>query len=206
MFARSLLLATRNFCAANEAPRPAPPPPRFARCASSSGPPPPLPGGGWCERSHSRDAYWRPSFFCARSGMHRALGKYDHVKRETGPVQGKGRGGACLSVFRYVRFARSSFKKQINEAERRQTQGTNRRILRCGARPFGARTLVGVPPRLSPKGIIPSQRLSFRPGFLGRGLNGRYPPSPVPVQGCTSHPGHNAGRHDAQAARNQVQI
>src|SRR4029077_13699980 len=27
-----------------------------------------------------------------------------------------------------------------------------------------------------------------------RGLNGRYPPSPVPVQGCTSHPGHNAGR------------
>src|SRR5580700_5565156 len=39
-----------------------------------------------------------------------------------------------------------------------------------------------------------SQRLGFRPGFLGRGLNGRYPPSPVPVQGCTSHPGHHAGR------------
>ena len=68
----------------------------------------------------------------------------------------------------------------------------------------GARTLDGVPPRLSPKGIIPSQRLSFRPGFLGRGLNGRYPPSPVPVQGCTSHPGRNAGRHDAQAAREQT--
>ena len=57
----------------------------------------------------------------------------------------------------------------------------------------GARTLAGVPPRLSPKGIIPSQRLSFRPGFLGRGLNGRYPPSPVPVQGSTSRPGRNAG-------------
>ena len=71
--------------------------------------------------------------------------------------------------------------------------GYHRRILRCGARPFGARTLAGVPPRLSPKGIIPSQRLSFRPGFRGRGLNGRYPPSPVPVQGCTSRPGHNAG-------------
>ena len=27
-----------------------------------------------------------------------------------------------------------------------------------------------------------SLRLSFRPGFRGRGLNGRYPPSPVPVQ------------------------
>src|SRR5271156_1233068 len=91
----------------------------------------------------------------------------------------------------------------MKEAERRQTQGHNRRILRCGARPFGARTLDGVPPRLSPKGIIPSQRLSFRPGFLGLGLHGRYPPSPVPVQGCTSHPGHNAGRHDAQAAREQ---
>ena len=76
--------------------------------------------------------------------------------------------------------------------------------MRCGARSFGARTLDGVPPRLSPKGIIPSQRLSFRPGFLGRGLNGRYPPSPVPVQGSTSHPGHNAGRHDTQAAREQA--
>ena len=47
-------------------------------------------------------------------------------------------------------------------------------------------------------------KVSFRPGFLGRGLHGRYPPSPVPVQGCTSHPGHNAGRHDAQAAREQA--
>src|ERR1700719_2558361 len=92
----------------------------------------------------------------------------------------------------------------MKEAERRQTLGSNRRILRCGARPFGARTLDGVPPRLSPKRIIPSQRLSFRPGFLGRGLNGRYPPSPVPVQGSTSHPGHRAGRHDAQAAREQA--
>jgi hypothetical protein len=67
-----------------------------------------------------------------------------------------------------------------------------------------ARSSDGVPPRLSPKGIIPSQRLSFRPGFLGRGLHGRYPPSPVPVQGSTSHPGRNAGRHDAQAAREQT--
>ena len=70
--------------------------------------------------------------------------------------------------------------------------------------PCKARSPSGVPPRLSPKGIIPSQRLSFRPGFLGRGLNGRYPPSPVPVQGSTSHPGRNAGRHDAQAAREQA--
>src|ERR1700749_2821642 len=76
----------------------------------------------------------------------------------------------------------------MKEAERRQTQGNHRRILRCGARPFGARTLDGVPPRLSPEGIIPSPKVSFRPGFLGRGLNGRYPPSPVPVQGAPPAP------------------
>jgi hypothetical protein len=95
-------------------------------------------------------------------------------------------------------------KRKMKEAERRQTQGTTAASCGCGARSFGARTLDGVPPRLSPEGIIPSQRLSFRPGFLGRGLHGRYPPSPVPVQGSTSHPGHNAGRHDAQAAREQA--
>ena len=39
------------------------------------------------------------------------LQKCGHVKRETGSVQGKGRGGACLSVFRYVRLARSSFQE-----------------------------------------------------------------------------------------------
>jgi hypothetical protein len=92
---------------------------------------------------------------------------------------------------------------KMKEAERRQTLIRILRILRCGSR-LAARSLGGVPPRLSPKGIIPSQRLSFRPGFLGRGLHGRYRPSPVPVQGCTSHPGHNAGRHDAQAARERT--
>ena len=98
-----------------------------------------------------------------------------------------------------------AFKKQTNEGSGTPANaGYHRRILRCGARPFGARTLDGVPPRLSPQGVISSQRLSFRPGFLGRGLNGRYPPSPVPAQGCTSHPGRNAGRHDAQAAREQA--
>src|SRR5580692_11724498 len=42
---RSLLPAKGIFCNENEAPRPALPPPRFARCASSSGPPPPLSRG-----------------------------------------------------------------------------------------------------------------------------------------------------------------
>src|SRR5579862_626012 len=106
------------------------------------------------------------------------------------------------SLFSFSLLVISSLKRR-REAERRQMLVTNRRILRCGARLMTARSSDGVPPRLSPEGIIPSQRLSFRPGFLGRGLNGRYPPSPVPVQGSTSHPGRNAGRHDAQAARGQ---
>jgi hypothetical protein len=138
----------------------------------------------------------------ARSANNRAPIKYGHVERETGPVQGKGRGGPGFRSSVISVSPDQSHKKK--EAERRQTQGNHRRILRCGARSFGARTLDGVPPRLSARGEYSSPRLSFRPGFLGRGLNGRYPPSPVPVQGCTSHPGHNAGRHDAQAAREQA--
>jgi hypothetical protein len=100
-------------------------------------------------------------------------------------------------------FAFFFLHKRRREAERRQTLIRILRILRCGSRLHEARSSDGVPPRLSPKGIIPSQRLGFRPGFLGRGLHGRYPPSPVPVQGSTSRPGRNAGRHDAQAAREQ---
>jgi hypothetical protein len=49
-------------------------------------------------------------------------------------------------------------------------------------------------------------KVSFRPGFLGLGLNGRYPPSPVPVQGCTSHPGHNAGRLIPKPPESRLQI
>src|SRR5580693_9513864 len=43
-----------------------------------------------------------------------------------------------------LRFAPSGLRRKLKEAERRQTLGNNRRILRCGARPFGARTLDGV--------------------------------------------------------------
>jgi hypothetical protein len=141
-------------------------------------------------------------FVMRETQTYRAPAKYGHVSRETGPVQGKsGVGPAFRSS---VIPVSSDPSNKIKEAERRQTLGNNRRILRCGARPFGARTLDGVPPRFSPRGVISSPRLSLRPGFLGLGLNGRYPPSPVPVQGCTPHPGRNAGRHDAQAAREQT--
>src|SRR5580704_5460061 len=117
-----------------------------------------------------------------------------HVKRE-------GRGGygkrGVVPLFPYsLRPSRQSQKIK----ERNKGSGTPADAdqhpphLAMRLAPCKARSPFGVPPRLSPKGIIPSQRLSFRPGFLGRGLNGRYPPSPVPVQGCTSRPGHSAGR------------
>src|SRR5580700_8703836 len=137
--------------------------------------------------------------------MDRAPEKYGHVKRETGSGQGKGRGGACLSVFRYVRFARSSFQ----ETNKRRKRNAGKRRVTTAASCDAARALLERA-RLtafhhgSHLGEYFIPKVSFRPGFLGRGLNGRYPPSPVPVQGCTSHPGRNAGRHDAQAAREQA--
>jgi hypothetical protein len=138
-------------------------------------------------RHRSRDAPLRPS-----------VAKACHVKRE-------GRGGhgkrGVVPLFPYsLRPPRQSqgTKKEIKE--RNKGSGTPADAdqhpphLAMRLAPCKARSPFGVPPRLSPKGIIPSQRLGFRPGFLGRGLNGRYPPSPVPVQGCTSRPGHSAGR------------
>ena len=168
MFARSLLLAKRIFRNENEAPSPAPPPPRFARYASSSGPPPPLSRGRKGAASSQRDP--RRSF-----------------------IQGEARIGKARFANRYSPLAFPFLHKRRKEAERRQTLIRILRIKRCGSRLMKARSSDGVPPRLSPKGIIPSQRLSFRPGFLGLGLYGRYPPSPVPVQGSTSRPGRNAG-------------
>jgi hypothetical protein len=88
-------------------------------------------------------------------------------------------------------FSLPSQKKK--EAERRQTLSTNRRILRRGAHPAG-RARLSAFHHGSHLREYSSQRLGFRPGFLGRGPHGRYPASPVPVQGCTSHPGHHAGR------------
>src|SRR5580700_9185272 len=91
----------------------------------------------------------------------------------------------------------------MKEAERRQTEGTT--AASCdAARALLERARLSAFHRGSHLGEYFIPKVSFRPGFLGRSLNGRYPPSPVPVQGCTSRPGHNAGRHDAQAAREQA--
>ena len=213
-----------------------PPPRFARYASSSGPPPPLRGGGKWWRARHGNPFPLRAPAprACYRSDTReaRTIARRQNAvtKRETGPVQ-RGQGWACLSVFRYAvspfrspdersdireRWCgftaaprvslRSPGLRKMKEAERRQTQGNHRRILRCGARSFGARTLVGVPPRLSPKGIIPSQRLSFRPGFLGRGLHGRYPPSPVPVQGCTSRPGHNAGGLIPKPPGSELQI
>src|ERR1700721_3005084 len=91
----------------------------------------------------------------------------------------------------------------MKEAERRQTLGTT--AASCdAARALLERARLTAFHHGSHLGEYLIPKVSFRPGFLGRGLYGRYPPSPVPVQGSTSHPGHNAGRHDAQAAREQA--
>jgi hypothetical protein len=67
------------------------------------------------------------------------------------------------------------------EAERRQAWGKTFRTGQVRQRAKRARSPVGVPPRLSPRGLT-SPKAQLRPGFLGRGLSGRYPPSPVLVQ------------------------
>ena len=95
---------------------------------------------------------------------------------------------AALRATRSIRAT----KEKIREAERRQTQVSTvphaygARVAPRKERlapPFRsrARSPAGVPPRLSPRGLT-SPKAQPRPGFLGRGLSGRYPPSPVPVQ------------------------
>ena len=81
---------------------------------------------------------------------------------------------------------------------------SNLRALRSAARAVRSALICRRSTAVLAQGSISSPGLSVRPGFLGLGLRGRYPPSPVPVQGCTSHPGHGAGRHDAQAARERT--
>src|ERR1700730_18305284 len=91
----------------------------------------------------------------------------------------------------------------MKEAERRQTQGTDRRILRCGARPFGARTLDGVPPRLSSRGVFHPQ------GQLQARLPGTRSARALPAFACPSPGMHLPPRSscrgtDTQAAREQA--
>jgi hypothetical protein len=84
-------------------------------------------------------------------------------------------------------FPRTNGRKaRKRNADRRVS---NLRTLAVRRARSAARSPLGVPPRLLPEGRR-SPRLSFRPGFLGRGFPGRYPVSPVPVQ--WQHPTHRS--------------
>jgi hypothetical protein len=74
-------------------------------------------------------------------------------------------------------------------------------------RPFRyrARSPASVPPRLSPKGVVvPKAQLQAR--LPGTRPERALPAVPVPVQGCTSRPGHNAGRLMPKPPGSGVQI
>jgi hypothetical protein len=86
--------------------------------------------------------------------------------------------------FRPSFFASLTGRKK--EAERRQALGSEPPHLRVRHALDGARSPIGVPPRLSPEGRR-SQRLSSRPRFLGRGSGGCYPPLPCPSPVTAPH-------------------
>ena len=110
-------------------------------------------------------------------------------------------------------------KKEIREAERRETHGSMIRTLaRADSAPAGApasRRSTAVLARGSarPQGSASGHVSCDLAGAFGpvsppqpgggdhRLLHGRYPRRPVPVQRSTSRAGRIAGRHDAQAAR-----
>src|SRR5580693_9686607 len=97
MFARCLP-AKRTSATENEAPRPAPPPSRFARCASSSGPPPRL----------------------ARGRMVRAIPFSQRDPRRSF-INGEARIGKVRFAIHHSPLA-FVFPQKEGEAERRQTQ------------------------------------------------------------------------------------
>jgi hypothetical protein len=126
---------------------------------------------------------------------------------------------------RYTVFA-SSNSKPIKIGSRTPTNaGTTRRTIGCGAAQRGsgaarlsASTTVLTKGSRRPQGSASGQvswdvarRVIRKSGYrfsetITRQLkqaNGRYPPSPVPAQGSTSHPGHNAGGLMPEAAREQ---
>ncbi len=133
---------------------------------------------------------------CAQSRMDCAPVKYEsrRLRNRFGFKERAGVGPVFRSSVTSV-SPDQAFKKQINEGSGTPANaGHQPPHLAMRRAPFWSAHACRRSTAALTSGSISSQRLSFRPGFLGRGLNGRYPPSPVPVQGCTSHPGHHAGR------------
>jgi hypothetical protein len=116
-------------CNDNEAYSPAPPPPRFARYASSSGPPPPL----------------------SRGRIVRALAFSQRDPRRSF-IQGEARIGKVRSAIHHspLAFFLPSSKRGGRTPTNAVYQPPHLAMRRA---PCRARSPVGVPPRLSPKGI-----------------------------------------------------
>src|SRR5579862_6155745 len=125
------------------------------------------------------------AFSFSRCGVHPRHVRQREEKRRNRSVRRQGKKSFALVAT--DGWARTKEERK-RKAERRKTLIRILRTLRCGSR-LAARSPAGVPPRFLPEGRQ-SPRLSFRPGFLGRGFNGRYPLSPVPVQ--WQHPTHRS--------------
>ncbi len=135
-------------------------------------------------------------------------------ERRPGSLRESPRGGAPVSQWLTPSppfpFQRSN-KNRKQDADRR---GHHRRTFGRGAAQRGGSS-VGVPPRLSPKGVVvPKARLQARfpgtrsdagwqPIMRWRQCQRALPAIACPSPGSTSRPGRNAGGHDAQAAREQ---
>ena len=146
--------------------------------------------------------------------------KRRHVSAKPGRNR-KSRGGASISLFvtPVSPIPSNEIKK---EAERRQTRVHNHRTIGCGARPAGRARLSafhhGSHTRdSSSQGSTRARLPATRPERLvlnahaNRGVetlrcfSGYYGrPEPVPVQGCTSRAGHNAGRLMPELPGNRV--
>jgi len=110
---------------------------------------------------------------------------------------------SCYSVlFEHDLFGKpvSTFPDHARQTKGKRNAGRrispNLRALRARLALSGARSPVGVPPRLSPEGLS-SPRLSVGPGFPRRGADKRRssPRRRRPrLQRCTSRAGHSAGR------------
>jgi hypothetical protein len=129
------------------------------------------------------------------------------------------RSGSLLDCFAALAMTKRKIRKR--NADRRSVScsapaGAARatRVPACVDPPLRARSPVGVPPRLSPKGVVvPKAQLQAMlpgtwrsadavvvplPGQYRRSLCGCYPPQPVPSPAMHLAPGHSAGWLDAR--------
>jgi hypothetical protein len=145
----------------------------FARFASSSGSPPPLRGGGWCERSRSRDALApevcrpKPPSFCLQKNKGRRSAEKAQLSRGASPraqmlPPKRASGGA----------ARSAERARLSALHRGSCFGTQA-------------------PQLSPGR---ASRDAVRRRYLRLG---------IALKRSTSRAGRNAGGVDARTAREQ---